>query len=88
MQVRIVCCLSASSHACASNKALLGRLASLWGPLKGVVEQQLLYQVHMRHEHAPAAIPHQAQGIQRITTQQSTGIRKQESWVLTSPLIL
>ena len=39
----------------------------LWGALQGVVQQQLLDEVHMRHEHPPAAVPHQPQRIHGVT---------------------
>ena len=55
-------------HSLPMPELLLG-LAGVRRPLQCVVEQQLFDQVHVRHEHAPAAIPHQAQRIQRISAQ-------------------
>ena len=47
------CCFSAS-------------LVSLWRTFQVVVVQQLLYQVNVRHQHPPAAIPCQAKSIKRF----------------------
>lgn len=55
-------------HSLPMPELLLG-LVGVRRPLQCVVEQQLFDQVHVRHEHAPATIPHQAQRIQRISAQ-------------------
>jgi hypothetical protein len=42
-------------------------LVGLICPLQRVVAQQLLYQVHVRHDHSPAAVPGQLQGIKCLS---------------------
>lgn len=44
-------------------------LVRLWGTLQVIVVQQLLYQINMRHQHPPAAVPCQAESIERFPAQ-------------------
>lgn len=43
------------------------QVLSLGCPFQGVVVQKLLDQVHVRHEHAAAAVAAEANGVQRLT---------------------
>ena len=43
------------------------QVLSLGRPFQGVVVEQLLNQIHVRHEHAAAAVAAEANGVQRLT---------------------
>lgn len=55
-----------------------GPSVGLIGPLQGVVAQQLLDQVNMCHDHAPATIPRQLQGIQGLSAREATRQEQEE----------